>query len=380
MRVLFYCNWYVKQTITLANGLSGRHEVAVVIPRPTCGAAPSDGVVRPAELKGLVDRRVRVLQLPFMQGFTPLGTLPVLRTWWFARRFAPDVVHLQESYDFRGLLLRLMLGRPAFAITVHDPVSHAGERISLQSFKHMVRDQTRARVDGLIVLGESLRKLLLDAGESPDRVFVAPHGPLPGFRELAREAEPRPNGKQRVVFFGRWEAYKGLDVLVAAAPRIWARFPSASVVLAGEGRLSLGALLPDLQERQRFEIRNYSLPDEEVAELYQGADVIVLPYREATQSGPLHIAADFGKAVVATAVGALGETVRHGETGLLVPPGDPAALADAVCALLADPAEAARLGRNAQALLSGDRALEELGLRYTAVYETIVARVAGGRH
>jgi glycosyltransferase involved in cell wall biosynthesis len=78
------------------------------------------------------------------------------------------------------------------------------------------------------------------------------------------------------------------------------------------------------------------LPDDEVEALFKAADVVVLPYRSATQSGVTHVAYALGVPVITTDVGGLAETVRPGETGLVVRPEDPAALAEAVVRFFAD--------------------------------------------
>src|SRR5262249_55076199 len=72
------------------------------------------------------------------------------------------------------------------------------------------------------------------------------------------------------------------------------------------------------------------IPDEEVEALFKAADVVVLPYRSATQSGVTHAAYALGVPVITTDVGGLSETVRPDHTGLVVPPEDPQALADAI--------------------------------------------------
>jgi len=76
----------------------------------------------------------------------------------------------------------------------------------------------------------------------------------------------------------------------------------------------------------------------------QRADVVVFPYREIFQSGALHIAQTFGAPIVTTRVGAMPEVIRHRETGLVVEPDDPPALAAAIRELLHDRALARRLG------------------------------------
>ena len=78
------------------------------------------------------------------------------------------------------------------------------------------------------------------------------------------------------------------------------------------------------------------LADDEVEALFKAADVVVLPYRSATQSGVTHVAYALGVPVIITDVGGLGETVEAERTGLVVPPGDPGALADQVVRFFAE--------------------------------------------
>jgi hypothetical protein len=74
-------------------------------------------------------------------------------------------------------------------------------------------------------------------------------------------------------------------------------------------------------------VRSDYIPNEEVKYYFSAADAVVLPYTSATQSGIAQIAYNFDLPVIATNVGGLAEVVRDGETGLLVPPNDPRALA-----------------------------------------------------
>ena len=92
------------------------------------------------------------------------------------------------------------------------------------------------------------------------------------------------------------------------------------------------------------------LPNEEVRPLMELASFVVLPYTSATQSGVLHVAYACGRPVVATRVGGLPEVVEEGGTGRVVPPKDPAALADAIVAMLDDPEGTARMGERARHL------------------------------
>ena len=106
----------------------------------------------------------------------------------------------------------------------------------------------------------------------------------------------------------------------------------------------------------------------EVSQLFRQANVVVLPYIEATQSGVVPVAYTFGKPVVATTVGGLPEQVEHEQTGLLVPPRDERALADAVVRLLKDRDLRHRMGQNGKRKLEREWNPEVVARRTRVVY------------
>ena len=97
-----------------------------------------------------------------------------------------------------------------------------------------------------------------------------------------------------------------------------------------------------MADPQFFEVRNRHIPDREAAQLFIDADIVVLPYVEASQSGVLAIANAFAKPVIVTDVGELGRAVEDGVSGLVVPPADERPLADAILKLATDGALRAR--------------------------------------
>lgn len=153
-------------------------------------------------------------------------------------------------------------------------------------------------------------------------VVVIPHGSFAD--RFLRHAKP---GVQReedlVLFFGRLEAYKGIDILVKAILALEGR---RRALIAGPGQVPRILRRAMREHPSWFEVHNRYVPDEEAALFFQRASVLVLPYRQATQSSLPLIGAAFGLAVVASAVGAFVEDVpRVG--GILVPPNNPQTLA-----------------------------------------------------
>jgi glycosyltransferase involved in cell wall biosynthesis len=201
-----------------------------------------------------------------------------------------------------------------------------------------------------------------------------------------------PRDGARVLYVGRLQRLKGVLVLADAIPRILAAHPGARVRLVGADTMSgpdstsmqahLQALLPDLA-RARVEFVEAVHRDALPSELTR-ATVCVVPSYYENFPYTLVEAMACGCAVVCSRVGGMPEIVEDNRSGLLVPPGDPAALAEAVAALLADAALRARLGASAReqvcAEYASPRVIPKALAAYRGVVETRHAVTgAGGR-
>ena len=245
----------------------------------------------------------------------------VILKWWmpfFAPGFASSVGPLRR----RGTRMVLVCD---------NLVPHERRPLDLLLTRWMLRNS-----DGYLVMSESVERDLarLKPGAPARRV------PHPFYAQFDRGRWTRGSARAKLglaadaevaVFFGYVRRYKGLDTLLAAWPAVRARRPDATLVVAGEfyeDEAPLRAQAAAAGDSVRL-LSRY-VPDDEVEALFRAADVVVLPYRSATQSGVTHVAYALGVPVITTDVGGLAETVKPDETGLVVPPGDPAALADAI--------------------------------------------------
>jgi glycosyltransferase involved in cell wall biosynthesis len=199
-------------------------------------------------------------------------------------------------------------------------------------------------VDRVIAISDSVRRVLLDAGVRADHIRVVPSGIDPGasVAPAAAGAAVRaewgvPEHAPLAVLVGSLERRKGARVLLAAAAAV----PGLWVVFCGDGSEApalRGAAAP-LGDRVRFAGFRHDVPA-----CLAAADVVVLPsLHEGLGIAALEAMAAT-RPVVASRTGGLAEAVADGETGLLVPPGDPDALAAALARLAADPALRRRLG------------------------------------
>jgi len=263
----------------------------------------------------------------------------VLRKW-FAKAAGVTHIHFQayapwragrDFQRFRRCGLRLVY-------TVHNVRPHKYPMgIPRWLFDYWNR-RGWSLCDGLIVHTEGLRKELAGfLGESAPSIFVVPHGVWTSASEENRIMQ-RPEGRSRnrLLFFGAIRANKGLDVLLRALE--W--LPDVTLTVAGRPEDAqywqrVKAQLAEARPAQ-VEILDQFVEADELGSLFARSDALVLPYTEfAAQSGVLCDALAHGLPVVASDTGGLGESVRTWGIGEVVPPGDPAALADGIRRLLA---------------------------------------------
>jgi glycosyltransferase involved in cell wall biosynthesis len=280
---------------------------------------------------------------------------------------APDVIHVNSSHIWLVLTLPILAKRHPVVATVHDVHPHPGQDDTLR--KRLERRIAMKRADRIFVHGEKIKQQLLEMipSRSPGDVHVTPLGEFSFFTKWVSDIEREDS---TVLFFGRMRDYKGLRYLVDAAPKVAQRVPRAKFIIAGEG--SLGRDGNRLKQEPFYEVHNRYIPDEEVAGFFQRASLVVLPYVEASQSGIIPIAFAFRLPVVATSVGCLSDVVEEGVTGLLVPPRDSDALADAIVEMLQDKAKRVEMGENGYKKLNAELGWDNIARRTLRVYEELV--------
>ena len=141
--------------------------------------------------------------------------------------------------------------------------------------------------------------------------------------------------KKTILFFGFVREYKGLIYLIKAMPHILKKV-DLDLLIVGEfwGGSKVKKQYTDLIKKLKLEknikIIDSYVPNEEVGNYFEASDIVVLPYLSATNSGIIQISFALNKPVIVTNVGGLPEVVTHNKTGLVIPPKDEQAIADAI--------------------------------------------------
>jgi glycosyltransferase involved in cell wall biosynthesis len=286
----------------------------------------------------------------------------------FRRERASDLVHYQ--WLTVPVLDRLLLPRTRPRVfTVHYPLPSA--RAGLAAQRRLL-----AGMDAVISHSEhGARRLRDEVGIEAERVRVIPHG---AFDYLTRLPEERPLPEELadvnvpvILFFGLLRPYKGIDLLLEAFRSV----EGAELWIAGMPRMPLGPLC-ELAARAPGTVRFVPrfIPDPEIPAYFRRADLVVLPYRDAEQSGVLYTGLAFGKPMVISSVGGFMEVAERHGAARLVPPGDPAALATALAELVATPTARARLATAASEAAAGPYSWNAIAARTLELYRELLSR------
>ncbi|MGH7587701.1 MAG: glycosyltransferase family 4 protein [Gemmatimonadota bacterium] len=228
-------------------------------------------------------------------------------------------------------------------------------------------ERSRDVFDTFVVPSNRLKVLVERAGISP--VEVVPNAvPEPARVAVENEIEPYAIG-----FAGRFVAEKGVQVLVDAFEIVVARQPRARLVLVGDGpeRPIIERRIEALRLAERVEITGW-VPREEVDRRLATVGVQVVPSLWEEPFGLVAAEAMMrGTPVVASDIGGLGELVEQGRTGMLVPPGDPEALATTMLTLLENREVARRLARAGEIMARERYALGPFVERMIGIYHRL---------
>ncbi len=270
-----------------------------------------------------------------------MGVETAIFSYWLPF-FAPAYMTMANSLRKKGIKV--------YAI-VHNALPHKrhpGDAQLSQRFLDLC--------DHLVVLSSSVARDLRYLGVRTP-VTQAHHPVYEHFGEREDRTEARRKlglelEAPTILFFGFVRRYKGLHVLIEALPAVLKELPSARLIVAGEFYEDKEELLDRIQTldlSRQVRIDDQYIPAEKVKTYFSAADVVVQPYVSATQSGVAPVAFHFGDSLIVTDVGALAEVVPHESAGLVVPPQNPFALAQAIVKYFQDENLQLRLAEGAKA-------------------------------
>jgi glycosyltransferase involved in cell wall biosynthesis len=348
-RILLACDWLLKYAAGLAQGLREAGADVALLTRDHGLEYGGNAEEMREELRArlgadsplwLVSGRVRDVS----------GLRQLARIRSEIHGFGADLTHFQQATMIDPRIFIAAARRPRhYAVTLHDPTVHPGDQHPGRAFFAL----ERLMFTGAGVTFTHGQALVDEIHESKPwlrgPIEIVPHGV-----DILRPA-PLP-AVPTLLFFGRISHYKGLDVLLAAMPQVWETAPTTRLVIAGHGDIAPSEVLAD----PRVTVHNRHVPESSVTDLYNDATAVVLPYRQASQSGVGSLAKSYGRASVVTNEGGLPELVADG-SGIVVPSEDAGALANALIEVVTEPGRAAAMGAAASASAQAEFSWKAVG-------------------
>ena len=280
-----------------------------------------------------------------IRGFEYVTTM--MRLLYIYLNSKPDIIHIQwlllYQFDFFWLrILKFMLrkSKTKLVLTAHNVLPH------VNGYKHKsILMKIYPQFDAIIVHGEALKSQMhniLGASTKNITIEVIPHGSQTiSFRKINMERvaeyeksiQIRRNNKgRRFLFIGVIHKNKGLDILLKAWEKHLLRYPNDTLYIVGKPVYNIKNELQIIKNKfnKTVLISMGFKSDEEIMAYYLSTDFVVLPYKEASQSGVLLSALTLGKPVIVTNVGELPSTVNAVSGGYIVPPNDFVSLCEAL--------------------------------------------------
>lgn len=257
----------------------------------------------------------------------------------------PDILYVPFPFLWEYFIIPFVSNKIVKVRTLHDVIAHSGR---YRFFFQLKSNLAYHFYNKFVVLSQCFIPLVLCKGISQKDIVHIPHA---NFSYYTNEKKCRivNNSPSKVIgFFGTISPYKGIDILLLSFQKIIEKHPDYKLLIAGRGEFK--PYLP-LISRMKDNIILYNrwIEEDEVASLIQSVDFLVLPYKDASQSGVIPLANSFAKPVIATNVGALQEQVME-DTGILVEPNNINEIVSAMELLISDYSLLCEKGNNAERL------------------------------
>lgn len=354
-----------------SDGPGGAERMLATLAAGLQAAGAENVVVAPAGGEGWLAQELRgtgVRVEPFRldRSFSPTFAR------WLTATLRRHRVALAHSHEFTMAVYGSWAARGAgipHLVTMH------GSRYYATRLRRRIAMRVAVELSGSVVaVSQRLkRSLSRDLWVRASRIVTIPNGArlTPVAHSSLRQELQLGDGDQLAVAIGNLYPVKGHGFLLEALALLTERSPLLHVAIAGRGELEgqLRARAKQLHVDERFHLLGLR---SDIGNLLSAADVFVLP--SVSEGLPLALleAMLAGRPIVATAVGEVPTVLMDGSAGVLVPPGDAAALASALAALLANPAERRRLSAAAAGRAAEAYTLGKMLERYTSLYERVL--------
>lgn len=217
---------------------------------------------------------------------------------------------------------------------IHDPVPHSGEKM----FVYKSQRKIALSCDEIVVHSPNQIDQIMQLYSFPrENIHYIPLCRFSSVKSIEQKKKllSYSSGNYNFLFFGRIEKYKGVGIMIDAYKKVHADYPNTTLNIIGRGDVS--DFSSKLQGVDGVTLINRFLDDSEVGTIFNGPNVItVLPYIDATQSGPLLIAYEYDSLVISADHPGLVSQLDGGSCGIIFKAGDTNGLADAMVLAITD--------------------------------------------
>jgi glycosyltransferase involved in cell wall biosynthesis len=251
----------------------------------------------------------------------------------------PDILLDTGSGPWAEIIKKAIFSKPLLIDVIHDVEIHPDKWLPLlRAYQFFYPINANAFIG---ISDYSCKQMLLKFPNAS--IIKSAHGIIHSSSSV--DLDRIANNRNKILFFGRVEKYKGVELLVESFRIAKQICPDISLSIVGKGlidaKLKKQILALDIQLINRW------VSERELSEIVDSHGVIIMPYLSATQSGVAAVSLGNGLPAIATNVGALPEQIIHGRNGLIVPPGDANALAKAMLDISKDYTSAYKMSQEA---------------------------------
>ena len=277
------------------------------------------------------------LNLDIYRTFSSINPISWIRLGLRLKREEPDILILRFWLPFMapamGTISRIVRkSKKTKILALIDNIIPHEKRVG----DTMLAKYFVGSVDGFVVMSRAV-EADLNSFDKQKPVEFCPHPLFDNYGAIVPrlDAIKKLNldaASKYMLFFGFIRDYKGLDLLLKAMALPLLNNPQIKLIVAGEFYCEQESYLTLIREsglQDRVVLRTEFIPDAEIPAYFGAADLVVQPYKSATQSGVTQVGYYFNKPMLVTNVGGLGEIIPHGKVGYVVEP-NPEAIADAI--------------------------------------------------
>lgn len=260
--------------------------------------------------------------------FTNLKILKLLS------KIKPEVIHFDDISGRLSIFVQFLQNRK-IVLNVHDPAPHSGEQRHIDTW---VRKLVYKKVSAFCVFSNFSKSLFNELYKLNVPVLNLRLVPYLSYKYLN---DKKVNGVEKLsnekvlLFFGRISPYKGVDELISVFAKMLNYTSVLKLIIAGRGSYEY-QIPEELKNSSSLIILNRFIHEDEIKSLFDQSDVLICPYRDATQSGVLMTARVFDIPVIVSNVGALPEYVQDGQNGYIYDIKDKNGLEDSIQKFLND--------------------------------------------